>query len=123
MLHKFYYAVGLGLAYCDGGDARYAQCWIELVSSWIAQTPPGFIATDVTGRRVQNWIYAFQLFVIDGKVTLPAGFLRAFLASVDEQVRHLCAHLAPERNHRTLALYAILLASVIFQGKTEKEFV
>jgi hypothetical protein len=114
MLHKFYYAVGLGLAWRDSGDERYAARWIELTTSWIEQTPPGFIASDVTGRRVQNWIYAFHLFVLEGGAALPSGFLHAFLASLAEQVRYLCAHLAPERNHRTLALYAILLAGVVF---------
>jgi len=114
MLHKFYYAVGLGLAYRESGDPRYLERWIGLVSSWIEQVPVGFIAADVTGRRVQNWIYAFHLFVVEGGATLPAEFLARFLASIDEQVRHLCANLAPERNHRTLALYAIFLAGVVF---------
>ena len=114
MLHKFYYAVGLGLAWRDSGDDRYLRRWIELTDSWIEQTPPGFIATDVTGRRVQNWIYAFHLFVAEAHAPLPAGFLTRFLASIDVQVRHLCTHLAPERNHRTLALYAIFLAGVVF---------
>jgi uncharacterized heparinase superfamily protein len=114
MLHKFYYAVGLGLAHRDSGDARYLECWIELVSSWIDQVPAGFIAADVTGRRVQNWIYAFHLFVVEAGAELPPEFLERFLASIDEQVRHLCASLAPERNHRTLGLYAIFLAGVVF---------
>jgi hypothetical protein len=112
-LHKFYYAVGLGLAYRDGGDDRYLRRWVELTRSWIEQTPPGFIAADVTGRRVQNWIYALHLFVVEARAPLPAGFLARFLASIDEQVRYLREHLAPERNHRTLALYAIFLASVV----------
>jgi uncharacterized heparinase superfamily protein len=114
MLHKFYYAVGLGAAYRECRDERYLRRWVELTETWIEQTPPDFIASDVTGRRVQNWIYAFHLFVVEARAPLPRGFLTRFLASIDEQVRHLCAHLAPERNHRTLALYAIFLAGVVF---------
>ena len=40
-------------------------------------------------------------------------------AAIEEQVRYLCAHLAPERNHRTLALYAIFLAAVVFPELTD----
>jgi hypothetical protein len=36
------------------------------------------------------------------------------LASLAEQVNYLCANLTPARNHRTLELYAIFLAGVVF---------
>jgi hypothetical protein len=115
LLHKFYYGVGLGVAFVRTGDRRYARKWVELVDSWIAQTPAGFIAADVTGRRVQNWIYAYHYFVLQGR---DAGFEPAFhgrlLASIGEQVEFLCENLAPARNHRTLELYAIFLAGVAF---------
>jgi uncharacterized heparinase superfamily protein len=115
LLHKFYYGVGLGMAFERSGEQRYAQKWAQLVDSWIAQTPVGFIAADVTGRRVQNWIYAYHYFVLRGR---DAGFERAFhrrlLDSIHEQVEFLCANLAPARNHRTLELYAIFLAGVAF---------
>ena len=42
----------------------------ELIDGWIAQTPPGFIAADVTGRRVQNWIYSLHATLLDA--TRPA---------------------------------------------------
>ena len=35
LLHKFYYAVGLGATYHETNDRRYAEKWIELTSSWI----------------------------------------------------------------------------------------
>ena len=44
LLHKFYYAVGLGLAYERSGQAAYVQRWVELLDSWMRVTPPGFIA-------------------------------------------------------------------------------
>ena len=115
LLHKFYYAVGLGVAYRETGDRRYLDRWIALTDSWIAATPPGFIAADVTGRRVQNWIYAYHYFVAPGGAhRVPADFHARFLASLAEQVGFLRANLAAARNHRSLELYAIFLAGVVF---------
>jgi hypothetical protein len=64
LLHKFYYAVGLGMAWSETRDRRYADRWAELIDSWIEVTPPGFIAVDVAGRRVQNWIYSLHYLVL-----------------------------------------------------------
>jgi uncharacterized heparinase superfamily protein len=79
-------------------------------------TPPGFIAADVTGRRVQNWIYALHGLVLDTPRPAPLdpAFWRRLLHSLHEQVEFLCAHLTPKRNHRTIELLAIFLAGVVF---------
>ena len=118
LLHKFYYAVGLGLAFERSGDARYVQRWVGLIDGWIAAVPPGFIAADVTGRRVQNWIYSHHLFVThaahDAGAAIAPAFHARLLGSIHAQVEHLCAHLTPKRNHRTLELHAIFLAGVVF---------
>lgn len=115
LLHKFYYATGLAMAYADGGERRYLDRWVALTRAWIAQTAPGFIAADVTGRRVQNWIYAFHTFgALAGTDGFCSGFLLRFLSSLEAQVEFLHAHLTPARNHRTLELYAIFLAGVAF---------
>lgn len=115
LLHKFYFAVGLGMAFQETGDRRYFDRWTELTDSWIAQTPVGFIAADVTGRRVQNWIYSYHYFV--GQ-TPPAfmcpHFHQRLLHSLHEQVEFLIGNLHEARNHRTLELHAIFLASVVF---------
>ena len=115
LLHKFPYAVGLGMAYRETGDRRYLEQWIALTDSWMAATPPGFISTDVTGRRVQNWIYAYHFFVAHGDApAIPPDFHLRFLASLHEQVNHLCMNLALSRDDRTLELDAIFLAGVVF---------
>ncbi len=118
LLHKFYYAVGLGLAFQRTGDTRYVRRWAALIDGWIGQTPAGFIAADVTGRRVQNWIYSLHLIVghpaHEPGDALDAAFHRRLLVSLHEQVDYLCSHLTPKRNHRTLELYAIFLAGVVF---------
>ena len=99
-------------------DARYLQRWVALIDGWMRVTPPGFIAADVTGRRVQNWIYSLHLFVGHAAhptgALLPAGFHRRLLHALHVQVEFLCANLTPKRNHRTLELYAIFLAGVVF---------
>jgi uncharacterized heparinase superfamily protein len=116
LLHKFYYAVGLGLEYERSGHERYAQRWVALIDGWMRAVPPGFIAADVTGRRVQNWIYSYCLFITHATHAAPIGaaWHRLLLESLHEQVEFLCEHLTPKRNHRTLELYAIFLAGVVF---------
>jgi len=116
LLHKFYYAVGLALQWRDDGDADAVRHWVALADGWMRVTPPGFIAADVTGRRVQNWIYSLHALVLDAARPAPmdAAFWRRLLHSLHEQVEYLCAHLTPKRNHRTLELLAIFLAGVVF---------
>jgi hypothetical protein len=123
MLHKFYYAVGLGMAFAASGDPRYVWRWMELIDCWIARTPPGFIAADVTGRRVQNWIYSYHYFVTDSsKNAVCPAFHRRLLESIHEQVEYLCDNLTAARNHRTLELYAIFLAAVVFPEMRRSDY-
>ncbi|HEX7787004.1 MAG TPA: alginate lyase family protein [Methylomirabilota bacterium] len=113
-LHAFAYAVGLGVAYRETGDRRYRDQWIALTDSWIKAARSGLLSADVTGRRVQNWISAYHLFVADDARAIPPDFHLRFLASLDEQVRFLTAHLTPDRRHRALELGAVFLAGVVF---------
>lgn len=115
LLHKCYYAVGLGMAYHDTRADEYAAKWVELTSSWIERVPHDFLPSDVAGRRIQNWIFAHYYFVT---MHQPAGvtpeFYVTFLKSLHDQVCHLREHLSPARNHRTLELCAIFLSAVVF---------
>src|SRR5689334_22247579 len=115
MLHKFYYATGLGMAYQETGDERYAAKWVELTSSWINTVPLDFLPADVTGRRIQNWIFAHYYFVttLKSRSVTPSFYVR-FLESLNAQIRHLRGNLAPARNHRTLELWVLFLAAVVF---------
>ncbi|MCG3117646.1 MAG: heparinase II/III family protein [Candidatus Manganitrophus sp. SA1] len=115
LLHKFYYAVGLGMAYRETQDPRYAEKWMALTSSWIDSVALDFLPSDVAGRRIQNWIFAHYYFVTSGPTpAVSPDFYVKFLESIYRQVNHLCEHLTPARNHRTLELYAIFLAAVVF---------
>ena len=115
LLHKFYYAVGLGIYYHECRDLRYAKKWIELTESWIETVPINFLTSDVAGRRIQNWIFAHYFFVsANADLELSSDFYCKFLISIYEQTNHLCQNLTPARNHRTLELYAIFLVAVVF---------
>lgn len=122
LLHKFYYAPGLATAYRESAQRCYLDKWVELTDSWMDSATPDFVAspglrpevTQVMGRRLQNWIYAWHLFMEaaqDG--ALPPAFVSRWLESVHQQVEFLKCHLSPARNHRTLELYAIFLAAVV----------
>ncbi len=118
LLHKFYYAAGLSQAWQRSADLRYVRRWAELIDGWMRVTPPGFIAADVTGRRVQNWIYSLQGLVLPGmggrEAPVDPAFFRRLLQSIHVQVEFLCTNLTPKRNHRTLELLAVFLAGVVF---------
>jgi hypothetical protein len=110
---KFYY--GLDLAHCfrETGDARFPFAWERLVRSWVRQVPVGSDTSDVSARRILNWIYAWDSFDsaprFDG---FSEGFEEKLVASLAEQVGHLRLHLTAERNHRTLELYALFIAAL-----------
>jgi uncharacterized heparinase superfamily protein len=94
---------GVDLAHSGHGDA-----WERLTGSWIEQCAPDEDAAEVTARRVLNWIYAWQHLDVSGD---HAARLHDSLV---RQVEHVRANLAPARNHRTLALYALLIAGLAF---------
>ncbi len=113
LLHKFYYAVGLARAFEVSRGEEYLHRWRALTASWIAQRiPADFIAADVTGRRLQNWVYAWSVFV--RSPLLPADFHRELLISLQRQTETLLTNLHKARNHRTLELYAIFLVATAF---------
>lgn len=115
LLHKFYYLKELAGAYNYTQDERYAEKWVSLISSWISQVPDGFIDSQVTGRRLQQWLTSYPIFVCKWQPpSLTPEFFESFLRSVNSQTHYLCAHLTPEGNHRTLELYAIFLVAVTF---------
>jgi len=122
LLHKFYYAPGLGAAYDKTKDRRYLEKWIALTEAWIDTVPVDILSSDVTGRRIQNWIYAHYYFVTrHPNAPIFPDFYEKFLRSLEAQVAHLSTHLTPARNHRTLELYAVFLAAVVFPEFKQSE--
>jgi len=110
---KFYYGLDLAHAFADTGELRYAVAWQHLVQSWIDTVPPSFGPTDATGRRLQNWIGAWTAFVdAPAFAGFAASFIERLMGSIAAQADFLQAHLTPERNHRTLELYALLVVAL-----------
>lgn len=104
---KFYYGLDLADAFRATGDRRYLEAWERLVASFILQVPADHDPSDVTARRILNWIYAWQ--------RLPEvsdAVAAALVESIGEQARHVRDTLTPERNHRTLELYALLITAL-----------
>jgi heparinase II/III-like protein len=107
---KFYYGRDLAFAFAETGDVRFLRAWERLVDSWIAQAPHGRDTSDVAARRLQNWIYAWQDFVSAPAFPgLAPALGERLAASIAEQATHVRLNLSPERNHRTLELYALFL--------------
>jgi hypothetical protein len=110
---KFYYGLDLAHAYRETGDDCFPLAWERLVRSWIRQVPVGFDTSDVSARRIQNWIYAWDSFAnASGFDGFADGFEEELTVSLAAQVKHLREHLTAERNHRTLELYALFIAAL-----------
>ena len=110
---KFAWGLDLATTYAETGDARCLDAWERLVASWLRQVPPSADASEVTARRLLNWIYAWQRFASAPAFPGLSGELAAALVeSVGEQAAHVRATLAPERNHRTLELYALFVVAL-----------
>ncbi|WP_445371285.1 heparinase II/III family protein [Methylomonas sp. HW2-6] len=115
LLHKFYYSRDLALAYDYSGDESYANKWVALISSWIEQVPDGFVNSQVTGRRLQQWLLAYHYFVPGRHCSaITAEFLLALLGSIQSQAVFLSHNLTPQGNHRTIELYAIFAVALVF---------
>lgn len=110
---KFYYGLDLAFAYGKTGDLKFLRAWERLALSWISQVPVDFDASDVTARRILNWIYAWDRFASTPRFSgFTEGFEEQILDSLAEQTAHLRHHLTSERNHRTLELYALFIAAL-----------
>jgi hypothetical protein len=110
---KFYFGLDLAHAFTVTRDRAYVEAWECLVASWIDQMKPGCDSTDVTARRLQNWLYAWKGFDrVPGFTGLDPALQDRLLDSMREQLDYVTADLTPERNHRTLEVYGLLVVSL-----------
>lgn len=116
---KGYFGLDLAYAYGRTRDPRFVRAWEALVEGWVRHVPPSFGPTDAIGRRLQNWIYAWNAFERAGA---PLGFQAdAVIEGMLAQADHLQAHLTPERNHRTLELYALFVVALAFDQRGDAD--
>ena len=110
---KFYFGLDLAAAYAETGESRFQHAWESLVASWIREAPVYFGPTDAIARRIQNWIYAWNIFADSPHFAgLSEGLDEKIISSLARQTSYLRNHLTAERNHRTLELYALLIAAL-----------
>ena len=97
------------------GDGDYLTAWEDLVESFCYQVPVGHDTSDVSARRLQNWLYAWQRFAADPDFAgLRPGLEDLLVSRITADAAYLAEHLTAERNHRTLEIYALLLVALAF---------
>jgi hypothetical protein len=101
----------LAHAFATTRDDAFVAAWLRLVDSYCRQVPVGHERSEVAARRIQNWLYTWQRFRHAGAELDPVC-CAGLVARLRADVAHLAEHLTPERNHRTLELYALLLAGL-----------
>lgn len=112
---KFLWGLDLASAFAATGERRFQSAWERLVGSWLERVPAGFDATEIAARRIQNWIYAWQSFAAAPAFTgLGPGLAGSLYDRLADEVTHVRDGLSPERNHRTLELYGLLVAGLAF---------
>jgi hypothetical protein len=109
---KFYFGLDLAWAHRATGEHAYLEAWESLVASWIEQVPVDHDPPDVIGRRLQNWVYAWQGFTAGGGPGPSQHTVDLLSTSIPAQTAYLRNNLTPERNHRTLELYALMITAI-----------
>lgn len=110
---KLYEGLDLAHAFAETGDVDLLATWEDLVESFLDQVPVGHDSSDVSARRVQNWLYAWQRFTAAPAYPgLRAGLEERLVERMLADAAHLGAHLTAGRNHRTLELYTLLLVGL-----------
>ncbi|WP_344464515.1 heparinase II/III domain-containing protein [Cellulomonas aerilata] len=107
------FTVGLDLAAAlsETGDRRYLAAWERLVASWTDQVEVGTDPGEVTGRRLQNWVYAWQAFAAAGAPPSEST-VELLMWSMGDQLAQLVGDLAVAPGHRTPELYAVLVVAL-----------
>ncbi|MEA2324263.1 MAG: hypothetical protein QOD81_4113, partial [Solirubrobacteraceae bacterium] len=119
---KFYYGLDLAHAYRRTGEERFLHAWERLVRTFIREVPigAGVDSPDVAARRLQNWVYAWAAFAASAQYPgLRDGLEAELLGSLREHVAHIRDNLTPERNHRTLELYALFVVALALPALDE----
>ncbi len=117
---KFYEGLDLAHAFAATGERDHLTAWEDLVEAFCDQVPIGLDSSDVSARRVQNWLYAWQRFASSPSFAgLRPGLGGRLVERIGADTEHIAGHLTAERNHRTMELYTLLLAGLAL-GERER---
>lgn len=118
---KLYEGLHLAHAFEQTVDRRYPTTWTALVESFCEQVPVGHDTSDVTARRLQNWLYAWQRFESVDPESVDDTTRDLLRARIARDAAHLADHLTAERNHRTMELYTLLLVGIAFDDEVRAQ--
>ncbi|MFQ6617657.1 MAG: alginate lyase family protein [Fidelibacterota bacterium] len=62
-LNRLSWLLNFAGLYLQTRNEKYAEAWMEHVSSWIASRESGYPRTIDTGRRLGNWVLSYEIFV------------------------------------------------------------
>ena len=134
-LHRHRWIATLGEAYRATSDARYANCFIQLLTDWIEKNPPPSKKDESNpvwtlmgvGMRSMVWPIAFELF-FDAEEFTPA-FAELMLKSIHAHGEFLCRfttrynHLLREANgllHLAVRFPEFLSSEVWYQTAVDR---
>ena len=110
---KLYEGLDLAHAYAMTAEPDYLTAWQDLVESFCDQVEVGHDTADVTARRIQNWLYAWQRVAEAPHYTgLRPGLGRRLVERIIADAQHVRSNLTAQRNHRTLELYALFVVGL-----------
>ncbi len=110
---KMYEGLDLAHAFTLTADGDYLAAWEDLVESFCDQVGVGVDTSDVSARRLQNWLYAWRRFADAPHFAgLRPGLAQRLAERIALDAQHLRLNLTAERNHRTLELYALLVVGL-----------
>jgi hypothetical protein len=119
---KLYEGLDLAHAFAATGEHDHLSAWQDLVATFCDQVPVGRDSSDVSARRLQNWLYAWQRFASAPRFGgLRPGLAELLVERIDADCAHLAAHLTRERNHRTMELYTLLLVGLALDDAARAE--
>ncbi len=110
---KLYEGLALAHAYSIAGEIDYLTAWEDLVETYCDQVAVGADVSDVSARRLQNWLYAWRRFADSPHYEgLRLGLAERIAQRITADAEHLRRNLTRHRNHRTLELYALLIVGL-----------
>ncbi|HEX8190095.1 MAG TPA: alginate lyase family protein, partial [Pyrinomonadaceae bacterium] len=123
-LNRHQHFVTLGRAYRATGDERYAEAFVEQLTSWAAANPPklgpNWLSSLELAFRAISWLWALELFRDSPSLTPPAYLLALKLLYL--HARHIETYLSTYSSPNThltgeaLGLYYLGLLLPRFEG-------
>jgi len=66
-LNKMKWFLNFVGVYQQSKDEKYVRAWMDQIESWISLGEPGYPRTIDSGRRLDNWVISYLMFVTDLK--------------------------------------------------------